>query len=82
MHVNPLRADLVTFLSKRRLSSRFQKQLAFFVNNPRHPSLHMELLEPKNLRLYSFRIDQKYRVIFLFVSEDIAEIIDINAHYQ
>lgn len=82
MRVNPLRADLVTFLLRRRLSNKFQKQLTFFINNPRHPSLHMELLEPKNLRLYSFRIDQKYRAILLFTSDGIAEIIDINAHYQ
>jgi plasmid maintenance system killer protein len=82
MRVNPLRADLVRFLARRKLSHKFRKQLSFFVNNPRHPSLHTEILEPKNTRLYSFRIDQKYRAIFIFIADDTAEVIDINDHYQ
>ncbi len=82
MRVKPLRTDIVKFLAKRRLATKFQKQLNFFINNTRHPSLHTELLEPKSLGLYSFRIDQKYRAIFILVSVDEAEIVDINDHYQ
>lgn len=45
------------------------------------PSLHTELLEPKTAGVYSFRLDKKYRVLFIVVDSQ-AEIIDINSHYQ
>ena len=45
-------------------------------------NLKFELLEPKQLRFYSFRIDKKYRAIFIFRNSDTIEIIDANNHYQ
>lgn len=82
MNVKPLRSDLKLYLNKRNLKKKFNKQLNIFITNPRHPSLHTEILEPKNLKLYSFRIDRKYRVIFILTSSDEIEIVDINDHYQ
>lgn len=81
MHIKPLRPDLIKFLQKRRLQTKFVKQAALFIINSRHPSLHTEILEPKHLRIYSFRIDKRYRAIFIITSNQ-AEIIDINLHYQ
>lgn len=82
MRVKPLRKELLRYLKKRSLTKKFSKQLALFIDNPRHSSFNTEILEPKKLRLYSFRIDRKYRAIFILTAPGEAEIIDINDHYQ
>lgn len=82
MNVKPLRKDLQKYLTRRRLTKKFEKQLQLFKNNPRHPSLKTERREPRSLKIYSFRIDRKYRVVFIFTAPDKTEIIDINDHYQ
>ena len=82
MSVKPLRSDLLTYLKQHNINKKFDKQLRLFTSNPRHPSLNTEILEPKHLRIYSLRIDRKYRVIFIFISADKIEIIDINDHYK
>lgn len=50
--------------------------------NSNHPSLHTEVLEPKYLKIHSFRVNKKYRAIFLYRGPDIVEIIDVNNHYR
>lgn len=82
MHVKPLRLDLVEYLKKHDLIKKFNKQVKLFSTNPQYPSLHTEILEPKSLKIYSFRIDKKYRAIFILVGEAKVEIIDINDHYK
>ncbi len=82
MKVKPLRKDLQKYLTRHTLTKKFNKQLNIFESNPKHPSLNTERLEPKHLKIYSFRIDRKYRVIFILIGSDIAEIVDINDHYQ
>ena len=82
MQIKPIRADLLRYIERRRLTKKFSKQCLLFTTNPRHPSLNTEILEPRRLRLYSFRIDRKYRAIFILISPDEAEIVDINDHYQ
>ena len=82
MVVKPLRLDLEKYLQKHNIKKQYLKQLKIFEGNPRHPSLNTEVLAPKYLRIYSFRIDRKYRAIFIIVSSSEAEIIDINLHYQ
>ena len=81
MRIKPLRDDLLQFLKDHQLKHKFEKQKALFEADFRHPSLNTEILEPKDLRIYSFRIDIKYRAIFLITQEE-AEIIDINKHYR
>lgn len=78
--VKALRPDLRSYLKKRNLDRKFYKKLKLFEKDIRHPSLHTELLEPKSLRIYSFRIDKKYRAIFIYRNGEV-EIIDINLHY-
>ena len=63
------------------LQVKFYKALALFKENPRHPSLHTELLEPKSWGVYSFRIDRKYRVLF-YIKDKVVEITNITLHYQ
>ena len=81
MLVKPLRHDLIKYLRNKKLVKKYQKQIDLFSLNPRHPSLHTEILEPKDLRIYSFRLDRQYRAIFIIVKGEV-EIVDINAHYQ
>lgn len=82
MKILPLNKRLFLYLKKRQLQKRFEKQKFLFEKNPFHPSLRAEILEPKHLRLYSFRLTQKYRVIFIYYGNSAIEIIDINDHYQ
>ncbi|KKS37786.1 MAG: hypothetical protein A3G49_05430 [Candidatus Sungbacteria bacterium RIFCSPLOWO2_12_FULL_41_11] len=82
MKILPIREDLKKYLNKRRLEKKFEKQKFLFEQNPFHPSLETELLEPQKMRFWSFRIDRKYRAIFIFLENNSVEIIDINNHYQ
>lgn len=82
MEIKPLRGDLEKILKKQNLEKKFGKQVKFFEQDPSHPSLKTEKLEPKNLNLYSFRINKKWRAIFVITKERRAEIVDINPHYQ
>ena len=59
-----------------------KEKIKLLSENFSYPSLNTEILEPKEFRLYSFRIDRKYRAIFAVTVEGEIEIIDINAHYQ
>lgn len=81
MKIKPLRKDLQKVLKKHQLVKKFNKQKRFFEQDYRHPSLNTEKLRPKDLDIYSFRIDKKWRAIFIVTAEDQAEIIDINPHY-
>lgn len=82
MTILPLRRDLVRYLDRHQLRKKWSKQKKLLENNWRHASLHTELLEPKDLRIYSFRLDRKYRAIFVFVDDDTIEVIDLTSHYQ
>lgn len=79
--VKPLREDLNKYLRRFNLEKKFTKQVKLFESNYRHPSLHTELLEPKDKRIYSFRIDQKYRALFIYAKGKV-EIIKITSHYK
>lgn len=68
-------------LIKFSLQQKFIKTKQLFEKNPRHPSLHTELLQPSSLRVYSFRIDKKFRAEFVIIGGN-AKIIEISLHYQ
>lgn len=82
MQIRPLTPRQAKYLTAHNLTSKFSKQLLLLLSNFRHPSLHTELLEPKQVRIYSFRIDRKYRALFSFKDADTIVILDINDHYQ
>ena len=82
MRILSLDKELLAYLEKRKLADKFLKQKDLFEQNLRHPGLNLELLEPKHLRLWSFRIDRKYRAVFFFHNSETSEIIDINNHYR
>lgn len=82
MKILPLHSEIENYLKKRNLKKKFEKQKKLFEQNPFHPGLETELLEPKKMRIWSFRVNHKYRAIFIFRKKDIIEVIDVNNHYQ
>ncbi len=81
MLIKPVNSRIEKQLERHGLKNKFKKQLALFIINSFHPSLHTEKLEPKSVGLYSFRIDIKYRAIFRIKNSE-AEVIHITKHYQ
>lgn len=77
-----LRDDIKTYLRKHSLIKKWEKAKKLFENNPYHPSLNTELLEPKHRHIYSFRLDKKYRAIFIYLPGDKIEIIAVTKHYR
>lgn len=82
MKILPLRADLNEYAKRRHIAKKLGKQIKLFKKNPFYPSLNTELLEPKKMRIWSFRVSGKYRALFIFRQNDVIEILDINNHYQ
>ncbi|HAS84517.1 MAG TPA: hypothetical protein DCS23_00365 [Candidatus Yonathbacteria bacterium] len=82
MKILPIHPEIEEYLKTHKLVKKFEKQSKFFEKDPTYPSLEAELLEPKHLKIYSFRVDKKYRAIFVFIRRDAVEIIDVNNHYR
>jgi len=80
--ISELRADIQAYLQAHGLLKKWQKAKALFENDPTHPSLNTELLEPRNRLIYSFRLDSKYRAIFIRPSGDAIEIVAVTKHYR
>lgn len=81
MEIKPLGKDLKQFIKIHNLTKKWLKVRGLFENNIRHPSLRVELLEPRWRGIYSFRLDKKYRALF-FISNGKAEIFKITKHYK
>jgi len=82
MQIKPTRDDLDKYLTKHNLEKKYKKAKIFFEKDPLYPSLNTELLEPKDRLIYSFRLDKKYRAIFIYVDSDTIEIIAFTNHYK
>lgn len=82
MKILPLYPEIKEYLKERNLKKKFEKQKRLFERNRFHPSLNTELLEPRKMRIWSFRINRKYRALFIFRKKDKVEVIDVNDHYQ
>jgi plasmid maintenance system killer protein len=80
MKILDLTPHLKAILDRHGLRKAFGKQKSLFENNWRHPSLHTEILEPRHLKIYSFRITQKWRALF-FVKNSVVEVFDITDYH-
>jgi len=80
--ISELRQDIKEYLIKHGLLKKWHKAKSLFESNPLHPSLNTELLEPHQRGIYSFRLDKKYRALFLCLSENEVEIIAVTKHYR
>jgi len=76
------RDEIEKFIQKHGLSKKWEKARKLFENDPSHPSLNTELLEPKHRLIYSFRLDKKYRAIFIYLPDEKVEIISVTKHYR
>ncbi len=81
MKIKPLNKKQLKYIAKYNLKDKYDKAKELFEEDYRHPSLNVELLVPKHLKMYSFRLDIKYRAIFIVVDGE-AEIISITNHYK
>ncbi len=77
-----LREDIRQYIQKHGLLKKWEKAKRLFENDPSHPSLNTELLEPKHRLIYSFRVDKKYRALFICLPDDNIEIIAVTKHYR
>jgi len=81
MILRQLNVNQLEYLELHGLEKKYEKAKRLFESNINHPSLNTECLEPKHLKIYSFRLDKKYRVVFI-VKEGEAEVIVISNHYK
>ena len=82
MKIKQIRDDLEKYLKKHNLEKKYKKAKGLFEQDPFYPSLNTELLEPKDRLIYSFRLDKKYRAIFIYVDENTIEIVMFTNHYK
>lgn len=60
------------------LTKQFKKQINLFKENgSRYPSLNFELLNPKRLKIYSFRVNKKYRAKLIRTTQDSYFVVDV-----
>ncbi|MDZ7587626.1 MAG: hypothetical protein U0946_07780 [Patescibacteria group bacterium] len=72
-----------TQVKRHNLSRKFIKACFLLTQNIAHPSLRVELLKPKQDGIYSFRLDRKYRCLFVYRHDrQMIEILNITVHYQ
>lgn len=62
------------------IQDKTDKKTRFFKNNPKHPSLNLEKLEPLKLNLWSLRVNKVYRIIFTYSSATTAEFLLVDRH--
>lgn len=84
MHtVLPLTPKLIAKVNKYHLQKKCAKAILLLATNPKHPGLNTELLEPKSMGYYSFRLDRKYRGLFIYHEENATiQVVTITAHYH
>ncbi len=81
MKIKDLNDKLKAYIKTHQLEKKYEKAKILFETDINHPSLNVEILEPKHLKIYSFRFDRKYRAIFIMVYDE-AEIIAVTNHYK
>jgi len=62
------------------IQKKAEKQEKLFRQNPFHPSLHTEKLEPRGKQVWSFRIDKRYRVFFHFINGNKVRFLTVGPH--
>ena len=81
MEIKIATPKVARYIKAHKLDNKWKKAIALFKSNIRHRSLNTELMEPKEEMIYSFRIDRKYRALFM-VKNNIAFVFRITNHYR
>ena len=64
----------------KKIQEKAVKKSGIFKNNPFNKTLQMEKLHTKKIKVWSFRIDISYRIIFRFVNKNEVEFLYIGHH--
>ena len=81
MEIKIVDGEVYEYIKKHRLETKWKKVLSIFPSNPRYPSLHTEILEPKHRGIFSLRIDHKFRALFV-VKNGFCLVFKITNHYK
>ena len=63
-----------------KIQIKAEKQEKYFRDNPFHPSLHTEKLEPHRKEVWSIRVDRRYRIAFRFIDGDTVLFLTVGPH--
>ena len=63
------------------IQRKAERREALFRANPFHPTLHTERLHPKERDVWSFRIDEDYRILFRFTDRDTVTFLAVGPHH-
>ncbi len=81
MEIKIVTPKVTAYLKKHGLMEKWNKAVALFERNIKHPSLNTELLEPKEEMIYSFRVDKKYRALFM-IKDNASFVFRVTNHYK
>jgi mRNA-degrading endonuclease RelE of RelBE toxin-antitoxin system len=62
------------------VQKKAEQREKIFRQNPFHPTLETEKLQPKNKSYWSFRIDREYRIIFSFSNHNKIKFLTCGHH--
>lgn len=63
-----------------KIKIKAEKQEKYFRDNPFHPSLHTEKLEPHRKDVWSIRVDRRYRIAFRFIDGNTVLFLTVGPH--
>ncbi len=81
MEIKVVTPKVFRYLKTHGLSDKWVKAISLFKANIKHPSLNTELMEPKEEMVYSFRINKKYRALFM-INNNTAFVFRVTNHYR
>lgn len=63
------------------IQKKSERREKLFRNNPFYPSLHTEKLHPRDREVWSFRIDENYRILFRFKDSNTVYFLTVGPHH-
>ena len=63
------------------IQKKAERREAIFRSNPFYPSLSTEKLHPKHKEIWSFRIDNSYRILFQFKDRQTVYFLAVGPHH-
>lgn len=81
MEIKIVTPKVSAYIRAHGIKVKWEKACSLFEADIRHPSLHTELMEPKDEMIYAFRIDKKYRALFV-IKDTTALVFRVTNHYR
>lgn len=63
------------------IQKKAERREKLFRSNPFYPSLHTEKLHPRSHEVWSFRIDENYRILFRFKDSSTVYFLTVGPHH-